>query len=82
MPPWMLSNFVVVLLVGLMVWGYILVSRRRLWKEAFAELRRRRPIAISIVGLYVLIALLDSISWIGGRQQESMRWPPTKREVS
>lgn len=66
MPAWILSNLVVVLLVGLAVWGSVLVSRRRLWKEAFAELRRRRPIAISIVGLYVLIALLDSISWIGG----------------
>ena len=66
MPASILSNLVVMLLVGLAVWCYVLVFRRRLWREAFAELRRRRPIAISIVGLYVLIALLDSISWIGG----------------
>lgn len=66
MPAWIFSNLVVVLLIGLGGWLYLLVSRRRLWQEAFVELLRRRPVAISIVGIYVLIALLDSVSWIGG----------------
>ena len=69
MSSWFVSNVVVVLLIGMALGTAGLVARRRLWKEALAELWRRRPIAISVVGLYVLIALFDSISWIGGETQ-------------
>jgi peptide/nickel transport system permease protein len=61
-----LSNTVVVLLIaaGIGVGRY--VNRNRLWKEALGELTRRRPLALAVVALYVLIAMMDSIAWIGG----------------
>lgn len=64
--PYVLSNAVVVaLLVGTaaLVWG---VRRDRLWSEAARELLRRRPAALAVVAAYVLVALLDSVSWVGG----------------
>lgn len=60
------SNIVVLLLVL----GGVFLARwaagSRYWRESAVELWRRRPIAIVVVGIFVLIALLDSISWIGG----------------
>ena len=66
MPDWMISNLVVVLLLAGAVALTVVVRRNRLWSEAFRELWRRRPVAILVVGVYVLVALLDSISWVGG----------------
>ena len=66
MPAWIVSNLVTALLLGLGAGAYIFVSRNRLWKEACHELWRKRPVAIMVVGMYVLVALLDSIAWVGG----------------
>lgn len=62
----MLSNAVVAALLigGLAVAGA--VRRNRLWREALRELARRRPLALAVIGIYVAIALLDSVSWKGG----------------
>jgi peptide/nickel transport system permease protein len=62
----MVSNAVVALLLtgGIAVGVY--VRRNRLWSEAARELWRRRPLAILVVLTYVVVALLDSVSWIGG----------------
>jgi peptide/nickel transport system permease protein len=60
------SNIVVLaLLVG---GGFAVLAARRsdLWRNAGRELLRRRPIAIAVVAVYVLLALLDAVSWIGG----------------
>jgi peptide/nickel transport system permease protein len=60
------SNVVV---AALLVGGVlaVLASRRSdLWRDAGRELLRRRPIAIAVVAVYVLVALLDSVSWVGG----------------
>ena len=60
------SNAVVgVLLVGLaaLVVG---VRRSRLWSDAFREIWVRRRGAICVIALYVTVALLDSIAWVGG----------------
>jgi peptide/nickel transport system permease protein len=60
------SNLVVAMLaVGAVAIGAAL-GRNRLWRDAGRELRRRRPVALLVVGLYVLLALLDSIAWVGG----------------
>ena len=62
----LVSNAIVVaLLVAAagMIW---MVRRSRLWSSAFASLWRRRRLAILVTGLYVTIALLDSVAWIGG----------------
>ena len=42
------------------------LAKSRFWRDSAAALWRRRRVAIVVVGLFVLIALLDSIAWIGG----------------
>lgn len=66
MEGWMVSNIVTVVLIASMVGTVVLVRRSRLWSEAAVNLWRRRPIAILCVSLYLAIAILDSIFWIGG----------------
>ncbi len=60
------SNLAVVVLLALGAATVVFVRRNRLWSEALAELWRRRRFSVLVVGLYVLIALLDSIAWVGG----------------
>jgi len=62
-----LSNIVVGLIVVAAALGLAVLRRHAVWRDAGRELVRRRPVALAIVGLYVLIALMDSISWVGGR---------------
>jgi peptide/nickel transport system permease protein len=61
-----LSNVVVALVVlaGLGVAAF--VRRSPQWRDAARRIWRRRPVAVVVVGLYVLVALADSIAWIGG----------------
>ena len=60
------SNLVVVALVAGALFAALLVRRSDLWRDAARELGRRRPLALAVVGLYVLVALLDSVAWVGG----------------
>ena len=60
------SNLVVAALVAGAVLAALAVRRSRLWSDAARELARRRPLALAVVGLYVLVALLDSVAWVGG----------------
>ncbi len=62
----MVSNLVVGMLVMLGVIVAVSLSQRRVWREAGVALWRRRPLAIGVVALYLAIAMLDSVSWIGG----------------
>ena len=39
---------------------------RALLARGRASSWRRRPLALAVVGLYVLVGLLDSIAWVGG----------------
>jgi peptide/nickel transport system permease protein len=66
-----LSNLIVlgVLLLALVAVYY--VRKNELWRDAFGELWRRRPIAIMVLGLYAGIGLLDSVAWVGGRSDEA-----------
>jgi len=61
-----ISNAIVALLVvgGVFVW--IRTRRNRLWRESMNALARRRRFALIVLGLYVLIGLLDAVSWVGG----------------
>ena len=58
-----ISNITVLALIA----GFVVlvrhVRRDKFWRESSAKLWRRRPLSISIVGLYICIALLDSIGW-------------------
>jgi peptide/nickel transport system permease protein len=41
-------------------------SRSRLWREAGARVVRARPGSLLVVLLFVAVALLDAVSWVGG----------------
>jgi peptide/nickel transport system permease protein len=60
------SNVAVAVIVAGCVLAALAARRSDLWRDAGRELLRRRPIAIAVVSVYVLVALLDSVSWIGG----------------
>jgi peptide/nickel transport system permease protein len=60
------SNVVALLLIAALGGGLVALGRNDLWRAAGRELRRRRPIALAVVGLYAAVALLDSLSWVGG----------------
>ena len=66
MQPWIVSNIVVGALVLGSIGVTLAVRRSRIWSEAAAALWRRRPVALVVASLYVAVAVLDSISWIGG----------------
>ncbi len=60
------SNLVV---AGLLVGTALFVRWVRsndIWREAFSQMWRRRPVAIVVALLYVTVALLDSVMWVGG----------------
>lgn len=61
-----LSNWVVGLLVLAAVGLTLVVRRSRMWSQAFADIWRRRRLAIGLIALYVGVALLDSVAWVGG----------------
>ena len=60
------SNFVVAALVIAGLLALRAAHRSDIWRNAGRELLRRRPIALAVVGVYVAVALLDAISWVGG----------------
>ena len=70
MEPHVASNVIVAILVAGGVLAFLAARRSELWRDAGRSLVRRRPIALALIGLYVLVALLDSVSWIGGGEDE------------
>lgn len=60
------SNIIVLLLVAGAIWLTRAASRSRYWRESALELWRRRRLALITIGVFVFIALLDSITWVGG----------------
>jgi peptide/nickel transport system permease protein len=60
------QNLVVAALVAGAWLGWRRARRSGPWRNAGRELRRRRPLALVVVGIYVLVALLDAVSWISG----------------
>lgn len=66
MEPHFVSNIVCGLLLAVACAVVVWLRRNAVWRTAAGELARRRPVALAIVGLYVAIALLDSLAWIGG----------------
>jgi peptide/nickel transport system permease protein len=60
------SNIAVALLILGGLWLARAVARSRFWRESAVELWRRRHLAIVVVAVFVFIALLDSIAWVGG----------------
>ena len=71
METYVLSNLVVaglvLLLLGLALW----VRRHPLWRAAGRQLLRRRPVAVTVVLLYALVAALDSIAWTDSSRMDA-----------
>jgi peptide/nickel transport system permease protein len=59
------SNLVVAALVAGGIGAALVARRSDPWRDAARELWRRRPVALVVVALYVLVALADSIAWRG-----------------
>jgi peptide/nickel transport system permease protein len=68
MEDWIISNLVVGLLLVAACVLFVWLRSNRMWRQAGAELWRRRPLGLLVIGFYVGIALLDSISWVGGME--------------
>jgi peptide/nickel transport system permease protein len=64
--PHVASNLVVAVLVAGALGLAFAVRRSDLWSGAARGLARRRPLALAVVAVYVLVALLDSVAWVGG----------------
>lgn len=62
----LVSNLVVLVLVAGGLFATLRLRGKRLWRDAGVELAHRRPVALAVVGLFVLVALLDSVRWKGG----------------
>jgi peptide/nickel transport system permease protein len=60
------SNAVVALLVAGAVYTAVVVRRSRFWSQTFREIGRRRPIALCVIAIYVVLGLADSVAWIDG----------------
>jgi len=63
---YVVSNLVVVALVIGGLLALHAARRSDIWRDAGRELLHRRPIALAVVGVYVAIALLDAVAWVGG----------------
>jgi peptide/nickel transport system permease protein len=59
------SNLTVLALALLAGWAVWFVRRHEIWGEAAREIWRRRPGSVIVLGLYVLVALADSVAWVG-----------------
>ena len=66
MESYVFSNIVVVILLLGGVGAILALRSSRLWREAGRDLRKRRPIALTVFALYILIGMLDAVSWVGG----------------
>jgi peptide/nickel transport system permease protein len=67
-----LSNLVVAALVLAVVVVWRVARRSDLWRTGAVALARRRPWALAVLGLYVLIALLDSVAWTSNHRVRSV----------
>jgi len=71
MEVWMVSNVTAVTLVASCVGVALAVRRNRLWSDAARQIWKKRSLSILVIAFYLAVALLDSISWIGGVEDQS-----------
>jgi peptide/nickel transport system permease protein len=64
------------LVLGALVLGWA-AARSPLWRDAAHDLWRRRSVALVVVGLYVLVAVLESVAWVGGNAGVGVQRPRT-----
>ena len=63
-----MSNVIPILIIAALVWVIVRAGRAPLWAEAYRRLGRNRAAlaALVVIGLFTLVAVLDSISWSPG----------------
>lgn len=69
MEPYQISNLIVLALAVGALFVARAVRHNDIWREAMRELWRRRRGSIVVFGIYVLIAVLDSVAWVGGGKE-------------
>lgn len=67
-----LSNIVPFLIIGLVIYAIINARKQPLWAEAYRRLRKNKLAigALCVVGLYVGVAVIDSIGWKNDKNAE------------
>jgi peptide/nickel transport system permease protein len=60
------SNLVVAALVAAVVALVVVARQSAIWRDAAREIWRRRRISLGVVGIYLVIALIESVGWVGG----------------
>ena len=75
------SNIVVALLIAGAVLAGRHAARDRFWRQNARQLWRRRPFALVVIGIYVLVALLDSVAWIDAATDANALTSGTPRTV-
>ncbi len=60
------SDLIVVGLLLLGVFMAVRVRRNEMWREACVQIYKRRRLSVLVLGLYMLVALVDSVTWVGG----------------
>ncbi len=66
MEDWVVSNIATALILVGFIGAGLAIRRSQIWTDAAVSLFRRRPIALLVVSLYLAVAILDSIAWVGG----------------
>ncbi len=61
-----LTNIVILILVAGVVAATKIALGNPLWRDAIASLARARPMALFVVGLFLIVGTLDSVRWIDG----------------
>src|SRR5260221_2191398 len=90
-------NGIMVVVLGLFVWAFLVSRQQPIWAEAYRRLARNRMamISLTIIGLYALIAVMDSfgatdpktqtrktlLDVVAERPQERHYSPPFGRET-
>ncbi len=63
------SDLIVALLFALALWAGWAIRRHDIWRVAFGQVFRRRKLSVIVLGLYVAVALADSVLWIGASER-------------
>lgn len=59
------SNLIVAALLFGLALAIRAIRKDEVWRDAFGQVWRRRKLSVLVLGVYVLVALLDSVSWVG-----------------
>ncbi len=72
MAPHVLSNAIVLLLLVAAGFALRFVRGNRMWRDALAQLWRRRRGSLLVIVAFLLVGLLDSVAWTGGQGQDAL----------